>query len=33
MFYTRVGHTEVETHHPTFLDMDTSQNGLVEVPI
>ena len=33
MFCTRVDRTEVETHHPTILDMDSSQNGPIEVPI
>ena len=33
MLCTRVGHIEVETHHPTILDMGGSQNGSVEIPI
>ena len=33
MFYTRMGRVEVETHHSTIPDMDSSQNGSIEVPI
>ena len=33
MFYTRMGRAKVETHHSTIPDMDSSQNGSIEVPI
>ena len=33
MFRTRVGRAEAETHYSTIPDMDSSQNGPVEIPI
>ena len=31
MLCSRVGCTEDETHHPTILDIDSSQNGPIEL--
>ena len=31
MFCFRVGRAEIETYHPIFLDMDSGQNGPIEV--
>ena len=33
MLCSYVGHAKIKTHHPTFLDMDCTQNGSVEVSI
>ena len=33
MLCTHVGRAEIKTYHPTFLDMDSGQNGPVEVSI
>ena len=33
MFCTRESCTEVVTHHPAILDMDSSQDGSIEVSI
>ena len=33
MLCSRVGHMEIEAHHPAFPSMDSSQNGPYEVSI